>query len=605
MSKKVITFIGGGNGTHVGASLCGINKLLEVRILTRSPKYWKKKLSLTLPNNKIVGSKISKISYDPKNIIPGSDIVIVSSPISAYSEIFNKVVPYLDSNTIIGTLFSQAHVDAIIKKALVRNNKVSKNITLFGIQYIPWQSKTIKYGEKSHLVGQKSIVELAVYPEREYMKVQSTIEDIFNIPCIQTPFIATTLTTSNQILHPARYFSAFGLQQWDGKTPFINKNWGPGSLYTEMDHISAALLGDMNDEIMNIKDSLKNKFPDINLSRIIPCKDRIKEHYGDQVDDYSTLKSTFNTAKMYRKSKFAMKDVEGGVIPDVNHRHFMDDIPYGLCAVKDVAQRLGVKVPIIDHMIYWHQTIMGKSFVTGPDYSYLDGTDLCETGCLSQFGYSDGIQGLEEYIRGEFNIDNNYEPCKEYNEIIHKPSVIYEPPLRLGPLYYKKSIMNKHNKLPVICFDIDKTLWKLNVEEFEHTDFSRKELELYLFKDVKDILEWAKNEEFKLVLASRTWNPEKVKIYLQRININQYFDNQQIYPTGLGKHMNSNYPKNKLLHFYKITEEMGISYNELIFFDNEINNCRFANELGITSIHVPDGLNWKKLNEGLKQYMNK
>ena len=31
MSKKVITFIGGGNGTHVGASLCGINKLLEVR----------------------------------------------------------------------------------------------------------------------------------------------------------------------------------------------------------------------------------------------------------------------------------------------------------------------------------------------------------------------------------------------------------------------------------------------------------------------------------------------------------------------------------------------------------------------------------------------
>ena len=50
---------------------------------------------------------------------------------------------------------------------------------------------------------------------------------------------------------------------------------------------------------------------------------------------------------------------------------------------------------------------------------------------------------------------------------------------------------------------------------------------------------------------------------------------------------------------------MGISYNELIFFDNEINNCRFANELGITSIHVPDGLNWKKLNEGLKQYMNK
>ena len=27
-------------------------------------------------------------------------------------------------------------------------------------------------------------------------------------------------------------------------------------------------------------------------------------------------------------------------------------------------------------MIYWHQTIMGKTFVTGPEYSYLDGKDI-------------------------------------------------------------------------------------------------------------------------------------------------------------------------------------------------------------------------------------
>ena len=338
---KTITFIGGGNGTHVGASICGLNKYLDVRVLTRNPKIWKKELSLTLPNNKILtGSKINKISSKPEDIIPGSDIVFVSSPVSAYSEIFSKIVPHLDSNTIIGTLFSQSHVDAIIKKELAKNNKMSENITLFGLQYIPWQSKIIKAGEHAHLVGQKSIIELAVHPKKKYEKVNSIIENLFNIPCISTPFIATTLTTSNQILHPARYFSVFGLQQWDGKSPFINKNWGPGSLYTDMDSISGALLGEMNDEIMEVKNALKKKFPDLNVSRIISCKDRIKEHYGDQVEDYSTLKSTFNTAKMYRKSKFAMKEVENGVIPDVNHRHFTDDIPYGLCAVKDIAQRL-------------------------------------------------------------------------------------------------------------------------------------------------------------------------------------------------------------------------------------------------------------------------
>ena len=48
---------------------------------------------------------------------------------------------------------------------------------------------------------------------------------------------------------------------------------------------------------------------------------------------------------------------------------------------------------------------------------------------------------------------------------------------------------------------------------------------------------------------------------------------------------------------------MSISYNEIIFFDNEINNCKFANELGVTSVHVPNGLNWENFNEGLKKYI--
>ena len=68
--------------------------------------YNKPKFVANLPNNKILtGSKINKISSKPEDIIPRSDMVFVSSPVSAYSEIFSKIVPHLDSNTIIQLSF--------------------------------------------------------------------------------------------------------------------------------------------------------------------------------------------------------------------------------------------------------------------------------------------------------------------------------------------------------------------------------------------------------------------------------------------------------------------------------------------------------------------
>ena len=86
-----------------------------------------------------------------------------------------------------------------------------------------------------------------------------------------------------------------------------------------MDSISGALLGEMNDEIMEVKNALKKKFPDINVSRIISCKDRIKEHYGDQVEDYSTLKSTFNSSTFLAINCFPISIILSKVLQQAVH----------------------------------------------------------------------------------------------------------------------------------------------------------------------------------------------------------------------------------------------------------------------------------------------
>jgi len=58
-----------------------------------------------------------------------------------------------------------------------------------------------------------------------------------------------------------------------------------------------------------------------------------------------------------------MVPVEGGVILNLKCRFFTEDIPYGLCILKDMGRLLGVPTPNVDKMIAFHQKFMDKEFI--------------------------------------------------------------------------------------------------------------------------------------------------------------------------------------------------------------------------------------------------
>jgi len=64
-------------------------------------------------------------------------------------------------------------------------------------------------------------------------------------------------------------------------------------------------------------------------------------------------------------------------------RIFWEDIPYGLCILKDLAEMLGVPTPGIDKMVEWHQNFMGKKFI---NEGVLNRNLLKETGAPSKYG---------------------------------------------------------------------------------------------------------------------------------------------------------------------------------------------------------------------------
>ena len=213
MAIRTVAFIGGGNASHVGAAV--VAKLgKRARILTRRPEAFSSTMRLLYPDGHESESELDLVSSDPAAVVGDADIVLIGSPVNAYHDILENIADHVKPSAMVGTMFTQGFADLMIKSRIK-----TPDVTAFAMQYIPWQAKTIEYGSFGHLVGAKSSLPVAVTPRGiESSRVMEALEEIFLIPCVAIPFVAATITTSNQILHPARYYAAF--QSWDGKTAF-------------------------------------------------------------------------------------------------------------------------------------------------------------------------------------------------------------------------------------------------------------------------------------------------------------------------------------------------------------------------------------------------
>jgi len=95
------------------------------------------------------------------------------------------------------------------------------------------------------------------------------------------------------------------------------------------------------------------------------------------------LRRFFRENQAYKGFRCPFRAVEGGWEPDFSNRYFTEDIPYGLCVYKGLAELAGVSVPAIDEILIWAQTHMGKEYIQ--DHS-VDARDLRETGCPQRYG---------------------------------------------------------------------------------------------------------------------------------------------------------------------------------------------------------------------------
>ena len=361
-----ITVVGGGNSAHVLIPLLSETGM-NINLLTRKPDVWKKTIDLDYvrPSGEFVRSfqgEINKISSDPADVIPDADIIILCLPVHIYRQQIHSIAPYIkkDKEVYIGTVFGQGGINWMTGE--IRDEFGLPNIRTFAFGLIPWICRTEVYGEKGIVYGAKPINIAAVEPRESFdflnkILFKKVVFDWFGHGAFRQAdnFLSLTMSVDNQILHTSRMY---GLHlesggEWEkmDDIPFF---------YSEFSELSARILKGLDSDYSLIRRKIRKRFPDKKFTYMMSY---IEQDNMTNIKNNKTYLDTLNNSEILVKIKPPVIEKNGKWVLDTQHRFLTDDVFYGLCVAKSIAQMLKVRTYHIDKTLTWAQKVMGERII--------------------------------------------------------------------------------------------------------------------------------------------------------------------------------------------------------------------------------------------------
>lgn len=375
-----ITIVGGGTSSIILSVLAKL-KYHEVSILTRKPDKWERQLFIhnedqTWNSDRILTAYIDNITSD-YDILRDTDIILICGvPVQFYKDIFESIRDYLPTKHFyIGSICAYGGFNWLVDKYLS-----GKQYTIFGFQLIPFMCNTTKYGKKCKMFGAKRLLRFATDGEHS-LRIQNIMQDIIGIKLRPTNFLTCTLWQNNPSLHPPILYALF--QNWDG-TSYYEPSTLPVYIYGDLTQNVSDVIEKLDNEIRLIQDCIKTHNPHVSYyEEFKSIHDCIAENYKDQIDDNTTLFSCITTNSAFKSHKMQYIQNEHDLIkPNINHK-FFEDCPFGLCIYKDIALHHNIETPLIDKLILWNQSLIGKEYLVD---GKLTGKDMSETACPTILG---------------------------------------------------------------------------------------------------------------------------------------------------------------------------------------------------------------------------
>ena len=331
-----ICICGGGNLGHVMAGYLASQGLHCVNVLTGHPEKWSDSLKINVKNLSTaepLNGKLNLVTSDAVQVVPDADMVFICLPGPHIKPMLEKIRPYLNKNTIVGSIVSNTGF-------FFHAHEVIPTQTVFGFQRVPFISRVVEYGKEADLLGSKKSLSLCV-ENGNGNAIRMTIEHLLNTPVkLLGNFYEVSLSNSNPLLHPARLYT-----MWKDWTPLVQYERIP-PFYAEWDDDASQLLIDMDNELQELLKHL----PVDPLS--VPS---ILDYY--ESTDASSLSCKIRSIPAFKSIMSPMKKTEIGFIPDLDSRYFTEDFECGTFYIRDTARLNGIETPAIDMVCEWYEKL--------------------------------------------------------------------------------------------------------------------------------------------------------------------------------------------------------------------------------------------------------
>ena len=379
--KKKFVVCGGGSSAHTLIPLLS-NTAFDVSIYTSRPSLWKKEITVVQQdangnNLRSITGELNVATDRPEEIIPDADYIVLCMPVHQYRICLNNIFPYInrDKTVFVGALYGQGGFNWMVDE--MKRKHVSHNVVTFAFGLLPWICRIIEYGHIGVTYGPKERNYAACSSPTYFKQLNDELFDAityswFNTghTCQSENFLSLTLSVDNQIIHTSR---CYALYKQFGRT--WKKKEDVPMFYKDYDQQSADMLKNLDSDYSKIREAIKNMYPDRNYEYMLDYLSL--ERFSYQSGNTDIKESFINSKTLARIETPVVKNADGLWEIDRNHRFFKDDIYYGICIAKWIADKLNIKVSTIDEILGWVEEIRHES-ILAPDSTLLTSSpDLC------------------------------------------------------------------------------------------------------------------------------------------------------------------------------------------------------------------------------------
>jgi hypothetical protein len=315
--------------------------------------------------------RLRLISADPAAVIPSADLVLLVLPAFAHAPVLKRVAPYLKEDALLVAMPSRSGLEFDLSLLPVRSE--TRRRVVCGLQTLPWTARVRDPGRLVEVKGAKSWVSAAALPPHGAGNVAPELTRLLGTRIVPLgSFLDLTLGNPGQVIHPAGMYGLFGDRERTYREAEIPQFYG------DLPDHAAAVMEAISREIAALarlmRDASGGTLP---VTGVQPIGEWVRQSYGSQIADASTLGACFRSNAAYRGIMAPMRGVAPGEWrPDFQHRFLSDDVPYGLAVVKAIAEILDAPTPTIAEVIDWAQEKLGKEYLVAGRLRGRDASEL-------------------------------------------------------------------------------------------------------------------------------------------------------------------------------------------------------------------------------------